>query len=87
MNEGTRYKENQQSTMPYLRSQTTPCATSHARQCSVERAAETPKVGISRVLVKASPAFGRRPLLKNTDYDDCLTFWKVKGRRTKMTHF
>ena len=30
-------------------------------------AAETPKVGVSRVLVKASPAFGRRRLHKNTD--------------------
>ena len=37
----------------------------YGRQCSTERAAETPKVGISRVLVKASPAFGRRRLLKN----------------------
>ena len=34
------------------------------RHCSTERAAETPKVGISRVLVKASPAFGRRRLVK-----------------------
>ena len=30
------------------------------------KAADTPKVGTSRVLVKASPAFGRRCLLKKT---------------------
>ena len=31
------------------------------------RPAETPKVGVSRVCVKASPAFGRRRLHTNTD--------------------
>ena len=37
------------------------------RQCSAERRAEPPKVGISRVLVKASPAFGRRRFYTDTD--------------------
>ena len=38
--------------------------------------------------VGASDFASRRRLLKNTDSDDCLTFWNVKGRRrTKKTHF
>ena len=41
------------------------------RRCLVGKPAETPKVGISRVCVKASPAFGRRRLLTNTD---CFVF-------------
>ena len=37
------------------------------RRCLVGRPAQTPKVDISRVCVKASPAFGRRHLHTNTD--------------------
>ena len=29
--------------------------------------------------VQNPPAFGRRRFHTNTDYNDCLTFWKVKG--------
>ena len=39
------------------------------RRCLVGRPAETPKVGIRRVCVKASRAFGIRRLHTNTDYN------------------
>ena len=40
---------------------------------STKRPAETPKVGISRVSILASLAFGQRRLHTITDYIDCPT--------------
>ena len=38
---------------------------------SIAKPVETRKADISRVCVKASAAFGRRRLHRNTDYIDC----------------
>ena len=43
------------------------------RRCFTWKPVETWKAGISRVCVKASPAFGRRRFHTNTDYIDCTT--------------
>ncbi len=67
------------------------------RQCSAERPAgeSVPNQPFSGEGMDSDPkvsetcqASAGDAFTQNTDYNDCLTFWKVKWRRrTKMTHF